>query len=117
MRSADVVVATPWYEPFGIVAVEAMACGVPVVASAVGGMIDTVVDGVTGLHVPPRDPEALAAALKALLADRARRRALGQAGARRVRARYGWDRLAAATFEVYARVAARRSAIAEEVQV
>lgn len=116
MRSADVVVATPWYEPFGIVAVEAMACGVPIVASAVGGMIDTVVDGVTGLHVPPRDPDALAAALNALLGDQARCRALGEAGASRVRARYSWDRVAAATSEVYVRVAARQSAIAEEVR-
>ncbi len=116
MRSADVVVATPWYEPFGIVAVEAMACGVPVVASAVGGMIDTVVDGVTGLHVPPRDPDALAAALNAVLADPTRRQALGEAGVSRVRARYGWDRVAAATSEVYTRVVARQSAIAEEVR-
>ena len=62
IRSADVVVCTPWYEPFGITPLEAMACGVPVVASAVGGLTDTVVHGTTGLLVPPRDPAALAAA-------------------------------------------------------
>ena len=56
LRSADLVVCSPWYEPFGIVPLEAMACGVPVVASAVGGMLDTVVDGVTGTLVTPRDP-------------------------------------------------------------
>ena len=91
----------PWYEPFGIVPLEAMACGVPVVASAVGGLVDTVVDGVTGLHVPPRDPAALAAALRQLLADPARRARWAPAGARRARERYGWDRVAAATHEVY----------------
>src|SRR5690606_9629838 len=63
LRSADVVASTPWYEPFGIVPLEAMACGAPVVATAVGGLIDTVVDGSTGLHVPPRDPAAIAQAL------------------------------------------------------
>ncbi len=54
LRSADVVVSDPWYEPFGIVPVEAMACGTAVIASAVGGHLDTVQDGVTGLLVPPR---------------------------------------------------------------
>jgi D-inositol-3-phosphate glycosyltransferase len=78
-----------------------MACGVPVVASAVGGLVDTVVDGVTGLHVPARDPDRLAEAVTALLADPGRRAALGRAGARRVRRRYGWDRIARSTLEVY----------------
>lgn len=94
LRSADVAVTVPWYEPFGIVPLEIMACGVPVVASAVGGMIDTVVDGVTGLHVPPRDPDAVADALRHLLADDARRAQLGRAGVARVRQRYTWGRVA-----------------------
>ncbi|WP_205696804.1 glycosyltransferase [Conexibacter sp. SYSU D00693] len=105
LRSADVAVCTPWYEPFGMVAVEAMACGVPVVASAVGGLQDTVVHGATGLHVTPRDPASIAGALAALAADPDRRAAMGQAGARRARARYGWDRVAAATVDAYARLA------------
>jgi glycosyltransferase involved in cell wall biosynthesis/phosphoheptose isomerase len=109
LRSADAVVCVPWYEPFGIVPLEAMACGVPVVASAVGGMIDTVVDGVTGVHVSPRDPERLAEALAELLADPARRAAYGAAGAERARQRYGWPRIAAATLDVYAHVTRRRA--------
>ncbi len=111
LRSADAVVSVPWYEPFGIVPLEAMACGKPVVASAVGGMIDTVVDEVTGVQVPPRDPERLAGVLAALLADAPRRRTLGRAGAERARRLYDWGRIAAATLDVYARQAdARRPA-------
>jgi glycosyltransferase involved in cell wall biosynthesis len=114
-RSADLVVCVPWYEPFGIVPLEAMACGVPVVASAVGGLVDSVVDGVVGVHVPPRRPDLLARALAGLLADPARRAALGAAGARRARRRYGWDRIARATLEVYAGVAADWTARARQV--
>lgn len=100
-RSADAVVCAPWYEPFGIVPLEAMACGVPVVAAAVGGLRDTVVDRATGLHVPPRDPEAIASALAMLLEDPALRAELGQAGQHRARTRYSWDRVAAETEKAY----------------
>ncbi|MEV0349657.1 glycosyltransferase [Nonomuraea sp. NPDC050680] len=102
MRSADVVVCVPWYEPFGMVAVEAMACGVPVVASAVGGHLDTVAG--CGLLVPPRRPRALARALRNVLADEDRRRALGAAGARRAQERYGWASVAQQTEAVYTQV-------------
>jgi len=107
MRSADIVACTPWYEPFGLVALEAMACGVPVVVSAVGGQIDTVIDGVSGVHVPPRDPHALAAVLRSLATDPRRRHALATAGLQRARARYSWTRIAAETLDVYRHVAAR----------
>jgi glycosyltransferase involved in cell wall biosynthesis len=106
IRSADVVVAAPWYEPFGIVALEAMACGVPVVASAVGGLADSVVDQQTGWLVPARDPAALAGALGQLLADPAKRAALGAAGVERARRRYSWRRVAAQTEAVYRRLTA-----------
>jgi D-inositol-3-phosphate glycosyltransferase len=104
LRSADAVVCVPWYEPFGIVPLEAMACGVPVVASAVGGLIDTVVDGVTGLHVPPRSPERVAAAIRRLLSDARLRASLGRAGAARARSRYSWDRIAGSTLDLYGNV-------------
>ena len=105
-RSADVVACVPVYEPFGLVPLEAMACGRPVVAAAVGGLADTVVDGVTGHHVPAGDPVAVAAALDALRRDPGRARAQGRAGRRRAVAEYGWDRVAAAHERVYAEVAA-----------
>ncbi len=101
LRSADVVVCTPWYEPFGIVPLEAMACGVPVVVSSVGGLVDTVVDGMTGLHVPARSPRQLAAALRSLAEEPERRKMLGRLGVERVRARYSWSRIAAETLDVY----------------
>jgi D-inositol-3-phosphate glycosyltransferase len=106
LRSADAVVCVPWYEPFGIVPLEAMACAVPVVATAVGGQIDSIVHGVTGLHVPPRQPAALAAALRDLLADEALRAELGRHGRRRAR-RYDFDRIATATRNVYQGVVSR----------
>ena len=111
LRSADALVSVPWYEPFGITPLEAMACGTPVVASAVGGLIDTVVDGVTGRHVPPRDPGRLAAVLRELLSDRDALAAQGEAGARRTRQLYDWDRVALSTLDVYEEVATRRGRV------
>ena len=101
LRSADVVTCTPWYEPFGIVPLEAMACGVPVVASAVGGMLDTVVHDVTGRLVSPRRPRECADAVTTILRDSFLRRSLGLAGRDRACARYSWDRVAADTLRIY----------------
>jgi D-inositol-3-phosphate glycosyltransferase len=108
LRSADVVVCTPWYEPFGIVPLEAMACGVPVIVSSVGGLVDTVVDGITGYHVPPRTPERLVGALNALRTNPQLRATMGNAGQERVRARYSWTRVAAETADAYAAVCRTR---------
>jgi glycosyltransferase involved in cell wall biosynthesis len=106
--SADVVVAVPWYEPFGIVPVEAMACGRPVVGSTVGGLLDTVLPGVTGELVPPRRPDLLASALRDLLDDEERRERYGRAGRSRAVAVYQWRQVAAATEGVYSSVALSR---------
>jgi D-inositol-3-phosphate glycosyltransferase len=117
LRSADVVACVPWYEPFGIVPLEAMACGIPVVASSVGGLVDSVVDRLTGLHVPPRRPDAIAMALGELLSDPALCAAFGAAGHERVRARYDWERVASSTVAVYRKLLARRGVDAYETAV
>ncbi|GAB2958830.1 glycosyl transferase [Amycolatopsis acidiphila] len=109
LRSADIVVCTPWYEPFGIVPLEAMACGRPVVAAAVGGLIDTVVDGVTGELVPPKRPEVLAATLRRLLDNPAQREAYGVAGMDRAHSRYSWDRIAVDILRVYEKALTERA--------
>jgi len=109
IRSADLVACVPWYEPFGMVALEAIACGVPVVASAVGGLVDTVVDGVTGVHVPPRRPDEVALAMRTLLSQPELRAAMAAAGLRRARRRYGWDVVAQATLTAYRAVCEERA--------
>jgi D-inositol-3-phosphate glycosyltransferase len=104
--AADVFVTTPWYEPFGITPVEAMACARPVVGSNVGGIKTTVVDGETGYLVPPDDPEALADKLIALKRDAGLAQALGLAGYRRARRVYTWKRVARALADSYAKAIA-----------
>ena len=92
--AADVFVApATGGESFGIVLVEAMAAGLPVVASAIPGYDEVVRDGVDGLLVPPTDPRALAAGVEKLLTDPGLARSFGQAGSRRAEA-YSWDRVA-----------------------
>jgi D-inositol-3-phosphate glycosyltransferase len=99
--AADVFVSTPWYEPFGITPLEAMACARPVIGSRVGGIKYSVVDGRTGFLVPPHHPGALAERLARLHADPALAAALGAAGARRVRASFTWEKVGANLGAVY----------------
>ncbi len=102
--AADVVVMPSYYETFGLVALEAMACGTPVVASDVGGLAHLVRHGQTGCLVPPQDPDALAATLTLLLDAPAFRRRLGHEAHRAAQA-YAWPRIAARMVdEVYAMV-------------
>jgi glycosyltransferase involved in cell wall biosynthesis len=99
--AADIFVTTPWYEPFGITPLEAMACGVPVVGSSVGGIKMTVADGETGFLVPPRNPEALANRLAVLLGNSRLRDSFGANGRRRVQRLFTWDRVGAAIERLY----------------
>ena len=89
------------YEPFGLINLEAMACGTAVVASRVGGIPEVVVDGETGVLVPPGEPGALAAAVSALCGDPERAARFGAAGRRRVEAEFSWERIAERTLAVY----------------
>jgi glycosyltransferase involved in cell wall biosynthesis len=109
-RSADLLVTAPWYEPFGLTPLEAMACGVPVVASAVGGLTDTVVAGVTGDLVPPRDPRTLGLTVRRLLGDRMQRLSYAAAAADRADHSYAWDRIALRLTALYENVSHRTSA-------
>jgi glycosyltransferase involved in cell wall biosynthesis len=99
---AAVVACPSRREGFGVACLEAMAHGRPVVATSVGGLRDLVVDEETGLVVPPRDPAALRAALRRLLADQELRRRLGAAGRRRAQERFSWAAVTDATLAAYA---------------
>jgi D-inositol-3-phosphate glycosyltransferase len=92
--AANVFVTTPWYEPFGITPVEAMACGRPVVGAEVGGIKTTVLDGETGFLVPPRDPMALADRLALLHAYPTLARSMGEEGLRRAYRHFTWRHVA-----------------------
>ena len=121
LTAATTFVCPSVYEPLGIVNLEAMACGAPVVGTATGGIPEVVDDGVTGVLVPieqvddgtgtPLDPDAfvadLAAALTRVVSDPERARAMGAAGRRRAEEHFAWDAIAARTQELYQRVLAR----------
>jgi glycosyltransferase involved in cell wall biosynthesis len=108
--AADIFATTPWYEPFGITPLEAMACGTPVIGADVGGIRFSVADGVTGLLVPPRDPQALAAAAARLVADPELMKEMGRNGIHRVQAQFTWPRVARSISSLYDQVAPRRRA-------
>ncbi|GAP63199.1 D-inositol-3-phosphate glycosyltransferase [Ardenticatena maritima] len=99
--AAEMVVMPSHYESFGMVALEAMACGTPVIASDVGGLTYTVQDGVTGYLVPPRRPDILADRILELLNDVERRREMGRNGVKRAE-RFGWPAITRQIERLYA---------------
>lgn len=110
--AADVCVVPSDYEPFGLVAIEAMASRTPVIASSVGGLLFTVIPAVTGLLAPPRQEAAFATAIDRVLSDPEWRDQLGEAGRQRVETMFSWDGAAAQLSKLYKQVlrAAKRSA-------
>jgi len=104
-KAFDIFVMSSVTEGLGTSLLDAMACGKPIVATRAGGMPEVVIDGQTGLLVPPRDHEAMADAIVILLRDDALRRRLGAAGDVRVRERFSVDRMVQDTLAVYQRVA------------
>lgn len=92
--AADLFVSTPWYEPFGITPLEAMACGTPVIGASVGGIKFTVRDGETGYLVPPKEPALLAQTISRALSDPARLTSLARNAIRWVRSRFTWEHVA-----------------------
>jgi glycosyltransferase involved in cell wall biosynthesis len=107
-NAADVFVTTPWYEPFGITPVEAMACARPVIGSDVGGIRTTIVDGKTGYLVPPKDANALADRLALIYSNPAAREAMGRAGRRRALQMFTWQHVVRNLAKVYMEVSRSR---------
>jgi D-inositol-3-phosphate glycosyltransferase len=110
LRSADLVVSTAAYDPLGVAALQAMACGAPVVACAAGAEQDAVVDMTTGVHAAPGQPAELARHIRRLLASPVRLEAYGIAAADRAQSRYSWDRIARETVAAYEALPRRATA-------
>ena len=102
--ASEIFVTTPWYEPFGITPLEAMACGTPVIGSDVGGISYTVRHGKTGLLVPPRSSEKLAQALASLYSDEARRKEMAEYALPYVKNKFTWETLSDQIQELYDQV-------------
>jgi glycogen synthase len=99
--SCEAFICPSRYEPFGITNLEAMACERPVVATRVGGIPEVVVDGETGLLVPPESPSELARAIDEVLRDRERAAEMGRKGRQRVERLFTWEKVARRTVELY----------------
>jgi D-inositol-3-phosphate glycosyltransferase len=108
-QAADFFISTPWYEPFGITPLEAMACGTPVIGANVGGIKYTVVHQQTGFLVPPHDPEALAEAVKEGISCPEKYRNLCRNALERVNRYFTWQQVAQKSHQLYLNVIAKVS--------
>ena len=106
--AADIFISTPWYEPFGITPLEAMACGTPVIGSNVGGIKYTVVDGETGALIPPENPVALAAKIEELIGNPSYLSQLGQNALRRVNNYFTWLHVAEKLSTLYVKMMVKK---------
>lgn len=102
--AADLFITTPWYEPFGITPLEAMACGTPVIGSDVGGIKFSIADGNTGFLVPPNDPDMLASKISLLLQDHKLLKTMKANCLMRVNALFTWSKVAEMVDEAYSRI-------------
>jgi D-inositol-3-phosphate glycosyltransferase len=102
--ASDIFISTPWYEPFGITPLEAMACGTPVIGSNVGGIKYSVVDERTGFLVPPHEPGILAEKINLLLHDAVLHHAMCKNAIRHVKGHFTWSKVASAIHQVYSLV-------------
>ncbi len=116
-NAADIFVSTPWYEPFGITPLEAMACGTPVVGSNVGGIKFSVKHGKTGYLVPPNEPEILSERLLEILDNPALSRTFSLNAIKHVNSLFTWDKVAAGIARVYDRVGAKKGAASSPIQL
>jgi D-inositol-3-phosphate glycosyltransferase len=113
LGAADVVVQVPWFTGFGRVTIEALACGRPVIATAVGGQLDSVEHGINGLLVPARDTHGLHEALRKVLLDPRSRAGLASAARPRTLDRFGWPRVNEPLLQVYEQLTAPAHELAE----
>jgi glycosyltransferase involved in cell wall biosynthesis len=116
LRSADLLLSGDWEEPSGTVALAAMACGTPVAAAATGAVSDAVIDGTTGIVVPPGQPSVLARRIRLLLASPLQLDAFGIAAVDRARSRYSWDRIGRETVRAYERCLPRLLEVEPEAE-
>jgi D-inositol-3-phosphate glycosyltransferase len=102
--AADVFITTPWYEPFGITPLEAMACGTPVIGANVGGIKYSVADGKTGFLVPPKNPEALAEKIEQLISNKQLIAAMKKHAVKHVNKYFTWTNVANTVMNIYEKI-------------